>query len=133
MLFLAVISILNFWYSQSFHCNSNCGPDGLFPEELPAVSIPVSELSQCTRPQFCDDSAPSTGHQLVLEQSLTEAAISVEQCYSLCFVRHKLYNLEETRNLISSYVLHCKTIILFFFQISQNAYSLVNIIGIKIF
>ena len=68
-------------------CQGNvCGEgEGRIEGELPSQAIPVSAMSQCAAPQFCDASTPGTGHERGLFPELTDGIVAVEQCYSYCF------------------------------------------------
>ena len=56
-----------------------------FLNQLSGISVPTSEMSQCSSPEFCDNSTPGTGHDRVWSDTLTSAVLISEQCYSLCF------------------------------------------------
>lgn len=87
-LFLLGVSAL-FGVVVSLPCEGGltvCKEDGVrLEEELPSLAIPVSAMSQCAAPQFCDASTPGTGHEMGLFPELTDGIVAVERCYSYCF------------------------------------------------
>lgn len=88
-LFLFGVSALLFGMVASLPCEGGlavCREDEVrLEEELPSLAIPVSAMSQCAAPQFCDASTPGTGHERGLFPDLTDAIVAVERCYSYCF------------------------------------------------